>query len=106
MVLQPTKLVLVDTSEETWYDEEGCLSFPGIIVKVKRPVKIKVRYANALGEVDTHIYQGLTARIFLHEMDHVNGKLYTQYASNLELALAIKKANKKLKKNYVIGDLR
>lgn len=98
--------VVVDQSTETWVDEEGCLSFPGIVVKVRRPVKIKVRFADALGETSTHVFAGLTARIFLHELDHINGRLFTESATNLELALAIKRAKKKSNATYVIGDLR
>lgn len=53
--------------------EEGCLSFPNLILKVTRPKSIKVRYTNPLGETITTTYTGMTARIFQHELEHLNG---------------------------------
>ena len=53
---------IVDTSTEQLYLEEGCLSFPEFILKVKRPKKIKVRYTEPNGNVETKIFDGMTAR--------------------------------------------
>src|SRR4051812_48360605 len=52
--------------------EEGCLSYPGLIIKVKRPRDIKVRFQGPDGEVYTKTFTGMTARVFQHELDHLD----------------------------------
>lgn len=96
---------IVSMSEETEELEEGCLTFPGIFVKVRRAKIIKVRFADALGKVDTKKFQDFTARIIQHEMDHLNGILLGQLVGPVSLQQAILKA-KKLGFNYVINDLK
>lgn len=86
--------ILVDTSDEQISLEEGCLSFPNLILKIKRPIKIKVRYTEPNGNTKTTIFEGLTARIFLHEYDHLEGVLFTKKVSRLHLEQAKKKAKK------------
>jgi peptide deformylase len=55
--------------------EEGCLSLPGVHINVKRPQKIKVRWMKPNGKKQIATYEGLTSRVFQHELDHLNGKL-------------------------------
>lgn len=64
---------------------EGCLSIPGIQVKVSRSKKIRVRYLNLDWESCEETWEGLSARVFLHELDHLNGVLITDHASREEL---------------------
>ena len=87
---------IVDVSEETVVMEEGCLSYPGLLVKVKRPRRIKVRYTEPNGETVTKVFDGMTARVFQHEMDHLDGINYQQRANKLHLEQA-RKNNKKAK---------
>ena len=76
--------------------EEGCLSVPGISIKVKRAKKIWVKAQDDSGkDVDLEA-EGLLACVFQHEVDHLNGKLIIDYASLLE-KLKIKKAVQGLK---------
>jgi len=56
--------------------EEGCLTFPGLYVKIKRPDEIGVKYINYQWEEVETTLAGLTARCYLHEMDHLNGVNY------------------------------
>ena len=56
--------------------DEGCLSIPGIFKKVSRPDKIKVKYLNEYGEEIVEEMQGLWAKAFQHETDHINGMMY------------------------------
>lgn len=56
--------------------EEGCLSFPGVSVKIKRPKDIRVRFQTPSGQVVTQAFSGLTARTFQHELDHLDGILF------------------------------
>lgn len=64
---------IVDVSEEMILLEEGCLTYPGLSVKVKRHKHIKVRYQDPDGVFHTEKLTGMTARIFQHEMDHLDG---------------------------------
>lgn len=79
---------VVDYSEEVIALEEGCLSYPELFVKIKRPRRIKVRYQEPNGEVVTKTFDGMTARVFLHELDHLNGINYQQRAHRLYLERA------------------
>ena len=74
--------------------EEGCLSFPGIYAHVTRPQWVKIEAQDEKGE--THVYEGegYTARAFLHEMDHLTGKLFIDYLSSLKRNAIKKKAAK------------
>lgn len=56
--------------------DEGCLSIPGIFKKVSRPDKIKVKYLNEYAEEVVEEMQGLWAKAFQHEIDHINGMMY------------------------------
>lgn len=95
---------IVDKSEEHIDLEEGCLSFPGILLKIKRPRVIKVRFTDPLGKTVTQQFQDMTARIIQHELDHCEGILIGNHVSRLNLEMAIKKA-KKLGYDYNVGDL-
>ncbi len=65
-----------EVSEESWYEEEGCLSIPKVYAGVERPLKIKVTAQDATGEWRTEVLEGWKARVLLHENDHINGVLF------------------------------
>lgn len=68
-------------SEETNAYDEGCLSIPGVDVEVIRPAKVKLRYLDAeLKEVEEE-FEGFAARMVQHEMDHLEGVVFTDYAT-------------------------
>lgn len=83
--------IIVDQSKETVLLEEGCLSYPELLVKVKRPRTIKVRFTRPNGEIVTEKYTGITARIFLHELDHLDGIVFTKRASYFHRIQAMNK---------------
>ena len=64
--------------------EEGCLSFPGIYANVTRPEWVKIETYDTKGEKHIIEGEGYVARAFLHEMDHLSGKLFVDYLSNLK----------------------
>lgn len=64
--------------------EEGCLSLPGIVLNVKRPQKIRVKYLNQDNKIIEKEYSDLLARVILHETDHLKGKLIIDYASLIQ----------------------
>ena len=77
---------------------EGCLSFPGLYLKVNRPYGIQVRYTDMNGVTQEKRFDGLTARIFQHELDHLNGVRFTSLVSSTSLDIARRKVKKNLKK--------
>lgn len=74
---------IVERSSECWEDEEGCLSIPGLSLKVKRPWTIKIEYENQHFERQVRSFSGATARMVQHEYDHINGVLYLDYLKPL-----------------------
>ncbi|MBR0168968.1 MAG: peptide deformylase [Synergistaceae bacterium] len=74
--------------------EEGCLSFPGIYANVVRPQWVKIETHDLNGNIHTYEGEGYTARAFLHEMDHLSGKLFIDYLSNLKRNAIKKKVSK------------
>ncbi len=75
--------------------EEGCLSLPGIMVRVARPEKIIVEYLDEHNILIRKECDGLMARAFLHEIDHLDGKLLIDHASFTE-KLKLRKKVKEL----------
>lgn len=86
--------MVVDAGEETVYLEEGCLSFPNLYVKIKRPRRIKVRYTEPNGNVVTRKFDGMTARVFLHELDHLDGVVHLSRAHPVHVQQAKSRAKK------------
>ena len=80
-----------DYSEETAFIKEGCLSFPGLWFAVERARGVSVVYYDEEGEGKIGIFSELSARIFQHEMEHMDGELFTDNISDLKLFLAMKK---------------
>lgn len=78
---------IISRGDEHDVTEEGCLSLPGIEVEVPRSTKIKVRAQTPEGEIIQFRASGLLARIIQHEVDHLDGKLIIDYASNREAVL-------------------
>ena len=74
--------------------EEGCLSIPGFREEVTRGKKVTVRAQNAKGEVFEQTGEDLLARAFLHETDHLFGKLYISHISALKRDLIRRKVRK------------
>jgi peptide deformylase len=99
-VFNPT---IVSYSKEEALMNEGSLTFPGILVIVKRPIAVTVEYYNKKGELIQNEFQGLTARIFQHAFDHLQGTTIKNKVSKLKWDLATKRLNnykQKLVKKY------
>ncbi|OQX51263.1 MAG: peptide deformylase [Candidatus Aminicenantes bacterium 4484_214] len=77
-------------------DEEGCLSVPEIHEKVKRPLRVLVSGYTLEGKERTIEAEGLSARVFCHEIDHLNGILFIDRLSPLKRSLIRKKLRKHL----------
>lgn len=85
---------IIDKTTEEVLLEEGCLSYPDLIVKVKRPKSIKVRFNTPNGDVETKTFTGLTARIFQHEFDHLYGINFLDLANKFHRDQAMRKWKK------------
>lgn len=94
-VFNPEILEYSDTEE---LFNEGCLSYPGIMLGIKRPTKITATYQDENGQIINQEFNGLTARIFQHEYDHMNGTDFTGRVSKFKLDYAKKKFENKRKK--------
>lgn len=71
--------VLLDSSEEIQQGEEGCLSFPGLFFPLERPLRVRVSWRDLAGDEHTADLEGLFARVWLHEMDHLDGVLFIDH---------------------------
>ena len=81
-------------TEETVDDIEGCLSFPNVFVKIKRPKEILAEWYNEKLEKQTVKIEGYSAKCYLHELDHLLGITFKDRASKLKWNMAEKKARK------------
>jgi peptide deformylase len=88
----PMVVATVDELEDL---EEGCLSFPGIYVSIKRPRKILARWQNSKGEWEESEFEGYNCKCFLHELDHLEGIVFQDRVSPLKWALGVKKSKKR-----------
>jgi len=78
-------------------NEEGCLSVPGIFDEVKRAARIRVRAHDRTGAVSERDYEDILAVCIQHEMDHLDGKLFVDYLSDLKRERIRKKLDKERK---------
>lgn len=89
---------VIEVSEELVKDTEGCLSFPAFFLNFPRPKWIEVEFTNENGETKQMRLDGLTARCFLHELDHLNGVKFTSYVGAASILQAARKQQKLIKK--------
>ena len=89
--------MIVSISDERVMDLEGCLSFPELWMKVKRPAGVVVRYQDVTGKEIEDTLMGLQSRVFLHEYDHLIGITFDQRVGDLTLKMAKDKRKKFLK---------
>ena len=90
--------VVVSTGNESIVEVEGCLSFPGLWLKVKRPAEVTVQYQTIEGILVQEDLSGLAARVFLHEYDHLFGVTFDNRVGDLSLKMARERRKKSIKK--------
>lgn len=86
--------MILDVHEDVFDIEEGCLSFPNIFVKVKRPAAVYARWQNNIGEWQQGEFNGYDCKCFLHELDHLEGITFKDRVSNLKWNMAVKRGKK------------
>lgn len=96
VVINPRILEFSKKKEDGW---EGCLSLPGIRAKVPRSTSIVVAYYNEHAEEITKTYTGLHARVFQHEIDHLDGILHVDQVEDTTTIITESEYQKRVKKN-------
>ena len=89
---------IVNASPDLIRDKEGCLSFPGLALGVERHSWVEAEFINEECKVVQMRFDGLTARCFQHELDHMNGIKFTSKVKPLALQMAKKQQQKLIKK--------
>lgn len=88
--------VVIETKGEVKMDE-GCLSYPGLYLSIKRAAQVTVSYFDFTNTPHEKTFTGLTARVLLHELDHLDGTCFTTLVSPIKLNRAKEKVKKNLK---------
>jgi peptide deformylase len=89
---------IINLSGKVSKKREGCLSFPGLYLNIPRYESVEVEYYTESGEKKTHTFDGLTAQLFQHEYEHMEGKIFTAHVGPLALKLAKERQAKLVKK--------
>ncbi len=84
---------IVDLNGEEWSYNEGCLSIPKIREDIFRQERVTLEFEDENFESHVKTFRGLTARVILHEYDHIEGKLFIDYISPLKRKLMKGKLN-------------
>lgn len=85
---------IVGSSSDQVVLEEGCLSYPGLFVKIKRPTVVRVRFNTPNSDIMTKTFIGMSARVFQHEMDHLEGIKFFEKANKFHRDQAFRKWKK------------
>jgi len=89
---------VLESSEEIVKDTEGCLSFPAFFLSIPRPKWVDVEFTDENGQRKQTRLDGLTARCFLHELEHLNGVKFTSHVGSVAMLQAKRKQEKLIKK--------
>lgn len=89
---------VIKQSDELAKENEGCLSFPGLSLRIERPLSIDVEFTNLDGELIQATLEDTEARCFLHELDHMNGIRFVDHVGAATLHMARQKQEKLIKK--------
>jgi peptide deformylase len=85
---------IIEASTELVLDQEGCLSYPGLFLTVKRPSWVVAEYQDSQGNTKEIKIDGYLAKCFQHELDHLDGVCFVDKVSQMKLNLAMKKLRK------------
>ncbi len=96
---------IVETAGEEWSYNEGCLSIPKIREDVYRNEKVTITYQDEKFESHTQTFNGITARVILHEYDHIEGKLFIDYIKPLKKVM-LKRKLEDISKGKIKTDYR
>ena len=89
---------IVESYGENVDHDEGCLTYPGLFLKIKRANRVKLKYQDHNGTVNEKAFDGFTARVVQHEMEHLNGSSFTKQVSSIVLRRAQEKVKTNLRR--------
>lgn len=87
--------VLAYQSDDKSIMDEACLSWPWLIIKMKRSNEIRLRFQDHHGESSSFTFKGMTARVITHEMQHINGNPWFEGANRIHIERGIRQAKRK-----------
>ena len=90
---------ILKKSEDKHINQEGCLSIPSYYANIERSKRIEVEWFDEFGEKKTQNVEGLLSICIQHEVDHLDGVLFTDYLSPLKRKMALEKVLKYNKNN-------
>jgi peptide deformylase len=82
---------IMETGGEEWSYNEGCLSIPKVREDIYRDETVTITYQDETFETHTKTFNGITARVILHEYDHIEGKLFIDYIKPLKKVMLKRK---------------
>jgi peptide deformylase len=102
----PTAMInprIIDRSDAVVTDWEGCLSVPGIRGRVPRYKTIEVEYTTPEGRLQRHVLEGFIARIFQHELDHLEGLVFLDRLQDIHDVMTEAEYRKRILNPKVVG---
>lgn len=96
---------IVETGGDEWAYNEGCLSIPKVREDIYRDETVTITYQDEKFETHTQTFNGITARVILHEYDHIEGKLFIDYVKPLKKVL-LKRKLEDISKGKIKTDYR
>ena len=99
---------IIKSSKETVRFKEGCLSFPFLFLDIERPQRVEVEFLDENLNRKEYQMDGIMARCFQHELDHMDGVVFTEKVSKMKYDMAMKKRDKYIKRlaARVKGDIK
>ena len=89
---------IIEWSDKTTYVKEGCLSYPGLFIAIERAYGISTRFQLSEGEEQSGNFIELSARVFQHESEHMDGEIFIDNVSGFKLKSAMRKRKMYLRK--------
>jgi len=89
---------IVEASKQTTRLKEGCLTYPFLFLDIERPSAVKVKYLDEELKEQEEDMIGIVSRCYQHELDHMNGTVFTEKVSKFKLDYALKKRDKEIRK--------
>tara|TARA_B100001094_G_scaffold295956_1_gene317778 strand:- start:35331 stop:35927 length:597 start_codon:yes stop_codon:yes gene_type:complete len=96
---------ILSKSKSIQADTEGCLSYPNLFLEISRPKSVEVEYYDENQNKRQELLYGIDARCFQHELDHLNGVVFTSKVSSLKIQRAKNRMKKYSKNNYTINNI-
>ena len=97
---------IVEASKQTTRLKEGCLTYPFLFLDIERPSAVKVKYLDEDLKEQEEDMIGIVSRCFQHELDHMNGIVFTERVSKFKLDYALKKRDKQIKRMQKLWKLQ